>query len=80
MRPDRTGVFGRKDVTVPDRTGRPVPTEKKIGEHFFFGKGGRIGTEDGMGNFPASSVGSDDVLQVEGKWPYLLRCEPWYQA
>ena len=35
-----------------------------------------MGTEDGMGNFPASSVGSDDVLQVEGKWPYLLRCEP----
>jgi hypothetical protein len=38
-----------------------------------------MGTEEGMGKTPASSVGSDDVLQVEstGKWPYLLRCEPW---
>ena len=39
-----------------------------------------MGTEEGMGNFPASSMGSDDVLQVESKWPYLLRCEPWYQG
>ena len=39
-----------------------------------------MGTEEGMGKTPASSVGSDDVLQVESKWPYLLRCEPWYQG
>jgi hypothetical protein len=39
-----------------------------------------MGTEEGMGKSPASSVGSDDVLQVESKWPYLLRCEPWYQG
>jgi hypothetical protein len=39
-----------------------------------------MGTEEGMGKAPASSVGSDDVLQVESKWPYLLRCEPWYQG
>ncbi len=30
-----------------------------------------MGTEEDMGNFAASSVGSDDVLQVESKWPYL---------
>jgi hypothetical protein len=34
-----------------------------------------MGTEEGMGKAPASSVGSDDVLQVESKWSYLLRCE-----
>jgi hypothetical protein len=39
-----------------------------------------MGTEEGMGKEPVSSVGSDDVLQVESKWPYLLRCEPWYQG
>ncbi len=39
-----------------------------------------MGTEEGMGKAPASSVGSDDVLQVESKWPYQLRCEPWYQV
>jgi hypothetical protein len=39
-----------------------------------------MGTEEGMGMAPASSMGSDDVLQVESKWPYLLRCEPWYQG
>ena len=39
-----------------------------------------MGTEEGMGKAPASSVGSDDVLQVESKWPYLLRCEPWYHG
>ena len=39
-----------------------------------------MGTEEGMGKAPASSVGSDDVLQVESKWPYLLRCEPWDQG
>ncbi len=33
-----------------------------------------MGTEEGMGKAPASSVGIDDVLQVESKWPYLLRC------
>jgi hypothetical protein len=39
-----------------------------------------MGTEEGMGKSPASSVGSDDVLQVESKWPYLLRYEPWSRA
>ena len=39
-----------------------------------------MGTEEGMGKAPASSVGSDNVLQVESKWPYLLRCEPWTRA
>ena len=39
-----------------------------------------MGTEEGMGKSPATSVGIDDVLQVENKWPYLLRCEPWYQG
>ena len=39
-----------------------------------------MGTEEGMGKVPVSSVGSDDVLQVESKWPYLHRCEPWYQG
>jgi hypothetical protein len=33
-----------------------------------------MGTEEVMGKAPASSVGSDDVLQVESKWSYLLRC------
>ncbi len=37
-----------------------------------------MGTEEGMGKTPAFSVGSDDVLQVESKWPYLLRCEPGF--
>ena len=39
-----------------------------------------MGTEEGMGKVPVSSVGSDYVLQVESKCPYLLRCEPWYQV
>ncbi len=30
-----------------------------------------MGTEEGMGKAPASSVGSDDVLQVHSKWSYL---------
>ena len=30
-----------------------------------------MGTEEVMGKSPVSSVGSDDVLQVESKWPYL---------
>jgi hypothetical protein len=78
VRPDRTGVFGRRGVAAPDRTGfgDRFPLKKKLANTFFFGKGGRMGTEEGMGNIPASSVGSDDVLQVESKWPYLLRCEP----
>jgi hypothetical protein len=51
-------------------------TRPTIGTDTFFL---RMGTEEGMCKATASSVGSDDVLQVERKWTYLLRCEPWYQ-
>jgi hypothetical protein len=30
-----------------------------------------MGTEESMGKAPVSSVGSDDVLQVDSKWSYL---------
>ncbi len=38
--PDRGFWAEGRDRTGPHRFWRPVPTEKKIGEHFIFGKGG----------------------------------------
>jgi hypothetical protein len=82
VRPPRTGVFGRRGVTSLDCTGfgdRFPLLKKKMVKTLFFSSKGRMGTEEGMGKSPVFSVGSDEVLQVERKWTYLLRFEPWYQ-
>ena len=72
MRQTRNGVFGRCGVTAPDHPdfGDQFPTSlDTIGKRGFFQRA--TGTEEVMGKTPSSSVGSDDVLQVENKWSYL---------
>jgi hypothetical protein len=71
MRQHQTGVFGRYGVTFPDRpgVGDRFHTFLQLVNGVFFQR--VTGTEDVMRKTPASSVGVDDVLQVENKWPYL---------
>jgi hypothetical protein len=69
MRPDHNGVFLGGGVTGPDRDPPVVRFQKKFKILFFLSL--LKAREKGMANTQAGQAASEEVLDVDSKWPYL---------